>query len=139
MVPVARGPVLVGAVLLSVAVSCFPKPTTLQGQSGRPYEILKRATLVVSDGKILTVTYLAEGQSDVVEFERAAEDIMPVIEPEAEAGGYVSVAILAATEITEFGPVRTNKQYGIVYKRQSDGTWKKHESNEQSTAAEQQH
>lgn len=77
---------------------------------------------------MLTVTYRAEGQSDIAEFERVAADIMPVVEPEAEAGGYVMVAILAATEITEFGPLRTNKQYGIVYLRQPDGTWQKKEN-----------
>ncbi len=88
---------------------------------------------------MLTVTYRAESQSDVAVFERAAADLMPIIESEAEAGGYVSVAILAATGIKELGPLRTNRQYGIVYKRLPDGTWQRNKEKQSSGAAEQQH
>jgi hypothetical protein len=101
------------------------KGSQLVTPSGRTYEVFSKQTTVVSDGSILILKYRASAANDPIEFNRAADELVELLKPEAEQGGQSMIAILAVVSGTQVGPVTRMKHFGVTYRKQADGTWRK--------------
>ncbi|HXK21377.1 MAG TPA: hypothetical protein VMS55_01745 [Myxococcota bacterium] len=81
--------------------------------------------MFIAGDKVLIFKYLAGSQDDEAEFNRAADELVGVLELEADRDGHSLIAIMAVVGGVQSGPGYVTKQFGIVYRKAADGTWPK--------------